>query len=76
MRAIGEIPNQSCKITLFDWNQKYLIKLELGLCEQTYKISHLDIGGEKELRALLTPEFIAKAMARFDSMHEDLGSLL
>jgi hypothetical protein len=30
MRIVGEIPHDVCKITLFSWNNRYLIKLELG----------------------------------------------
>ena len=76
MRVIGEVTHPACKITLFAWNQKYLIKLEQGPCEQTFKVSEFDVASEADLRARLTPEFIDKALARFRAMHEDLALLI
>jgi hypothetical protein len=68
MRVVGEIPHPHCKITLFQWNNRYLIKLELGLLEQTYKIPEYDLTSEEEVKALVPPSFIAAAMTQFDAM--------
>lgn len=65
-----------CKVSLFDWNQKYLVKIEQGLCEQTFKMSHFDVADETALRDAVTPAFIQKALDRFASMHEDLNELI
>ena len=43
MRVVKEIPHSACKITVFSWNQKYLIKLEQGDFEQTFKVSEFDV---------------------------------
>jgi hypothetical protein len=48
MRVVGEIPHSDCKITIFSWNNRYLIKLEQGLLEQTFKVNEFDISGESE----------------------------
>lgn len=69
MRVIGEIPHEACKITLFQWNGKYLIKLEEGQVEQTFKISEWDIT-EDDLKLLLDEPFMQKAIARFEEMHQ------
>lgn len=76
MRVIGELPNPNCKITLFNWNEKYLVKFEIGMYEQTYKIDEYEVADDQELKALITDEFVQKVMARFDAMHTDWGTLI
>ncbi|QIX61017.1 hypothetical protein HER32_07395 [Hymenobacter sp. BT18] len=72
MRQLADIPHPHAKITLFSWNGKYLIKLEKGALEQTYKVSELDITSEADVYALLDDEFIEAAVQRFALMREDL----
>jgi hypothetical protein len=72
MRVIAEIPHPAVKITLFHWNGKYLIKLERGNLEQTYKVSELDVTGEQEVRAILDEPFIADVVELFDQMRGKL----
>lgn len=72
MRIIGEIAHPDCKITLFSWNNRYLIKLEKGLLEQTFKINHFDLASEEELKRLVSELFITKALNRFSEMEHDL----
>lgn len=76
MRIVGEIARSDCKITIFSWNQKFLIKFERGDCEQTFKLSHLDVADEAELRARIDEEFIRHVVTRFEGMHQDLGRIL
>jgi hypothetical protein len=73
MRVVGEIPHPECKITIFYWNNKYLIKLELGPFEQTFKIAEYDISTEEDLRKILDEDFIQQAMARFADMSRSLA---
>ncbi len=75
MRVIGELPNDYCKISLFQWNEKYLVKFELGLYEQTYKIDEYEVADVEELKSLISEEFIKKVMQRFDEMHTDWGEI-
>jgi hypothetical protein len=72
MRVVGEIAHPDCKITIFQWNNRYLIKLEAGLLEQTFKVSEYDITSEDDLKKILSPEFIEKALVRFQDMHISL----
>jgi len=72
MRVIGEIPHDQCKITIFNWNGKYLLKFERGLIEQTYKVSEMDISGEEEIKAMINKPFTEKVLQRFDEMERDL----
>ncbi len=72
MRAIAELPHPNCKITIFSMNQKFIVKLERGAYEQTYKVSEMDItDGVNGVFQLLDEEFIAKAISRFDAMDQD-----
>lgn len=72
MRIVGEIPHDVCKITLFSWNNRYLIKLELGLLEQTYKVNQFDIASEADLYKIVDESFVKEAMNRFRDMDNSL----
>ncbi len=43
MRVVAELPRPDCKITIFSMNMKFLVKIEKGKLEQTYKLSEMDI---------------------------------
>lgn len=72
MKIIGEIPHPSCKITLFSWNNKFIVKFERDNLEQTYKVSEYDLSGEENLKELIASEmFMEKVLRRFDQMDQD-----
>jgi hypothetical protein len=79
MRVIGEIPHPEIKITIFHWNNRYLIKLEAGLFEQTYKIHEYDVASEADVKKIVTDEFLKGVIERFnqmsDSLHQSLANL-
>jgi hypothetical protein len=72
MRVVGEIPHAYLKITIFNWNNRYLIKLEHGSLEQTFKISELDINAEEDVTKIVDSEFLREAEARFIEMAQSL----
>ncbi len=72
MRVVGEIPHPACKITIFHWNNRYLIKLEAGPFEQTFKVNDYDLASEEDLKKIVSQEFISQAMARFADMSRSL----
>jgi hypothetical protein len=72
MRVIRETTLQSCRITFFSWNNRYIIKLEQGLFEQTFKIDQFDITNEEELISLIDAEFVQQAINRFSEMGRSL----
>jgi hypothetical protein len=74
MRIVAEYPHPQCKITVFSWNGKYLIKLEAGPYEQTYKVSEMDVTGDDDIKKLLSDAFIQSAMERFGHMHADFST--
>ncbi len=73
MRVIGNMVHQQCNITFFHWNNRYLIKLEAGPFEQTFKIQEYDLASEDELKKIVNEDFIAESMARFEDMARSLG---
>lgn len=72
MRVIKEIPLADMKVTIFNWNNKYLVKYEQGLLEQTFKIPETEVMGEKDLEILLQEAFLQKVRLRFKEMMADL----
>lgn len=77
MRVIEEINHPVCKITLFSWNGKFIIKFEAGsFLEQTYKVNEIDVTGIDDIKALINDEFMAKVAARFRDMATDLNAQL
>lgn len=72
MRIIGEIPHPSCKITLFSWNNRYLIKLEQGLLEQTYKVDQFELTSEHDLLRIVSDDFITQSLRLFAEMETAL----
>ncbi|HYG41046.1 MAG TPA: hypothetical protein VD908_20615 [Cytophagales bacterium] len=76
MRIVAEIPHRDCKITIFNWNNKYLLKFEQPFFEQTYKISAFDVTGEDDVKALITSEFIEEVLKNFEEMGKSLAQAM
>ena len=74
MRVIAELPHPVCKITIFSMNQKFIIKLEKGVYEQTYKVSEIDLtDGVNGVFKMLDDEFMQTVAERFQQMRSDFG---
>ena len=76
MRVVSEIIRPECKITVFYWNNKYLIKLEAGPFEQTFKIDEFDVDSEAEISGIIDEDFIRQALARFSDMSRSLSDAM
>ncbi len=76
MRVIGEISHPDCKITIFHWNNRYLIKLEQGHLEQTYKIQEFDLTSEADIKLVVTEEFVQAALRQFEQMGLSLNQAM
>ena len=72
MRLVRELSNPDFKITIFSWNNRYLVKLEQGPLEQTFKIPEMDVDNDEELSAMLDAEFLQQANRRFNEMGQSL----
>lgn len=71
MKQLADIPHPACKITLYAWNSKYIVKIEQGMLEQTYKVSELEVLGEDDVREMLSEAFLEKVLHRFEAMQTD-----
>ncbi len=72
MRVIAELPRPDCKITIFSMNMKYLVKVEKGMLEQTYKLSESELlDGVNSVFQILDEEFIQTVLERFKLMAQD-----
>jgi hypothetical protein len=76
MRYIKDIPSQQFKISIYQWNNKYIIKIEAGMFEQTYKIEEYEIDNTEEIEKLMDTDFLARVSSRFSAMQEDFGDTL
>ena len=76
MRVVNEILHPDCKITIFAWNNRYIVKLEQGYLEQTYKIDQYDVADESDLFKIVDSEFIQQALTRFADMGQSLHDAL
>ncbi len=72
MRVIAELPHPEFKITIFYMNQKFIVKAERGILEQSYKIPEMDLtDGVNSVFELLDEEFLKTIAARFIDMGRD-----
>ena len=71
MRTIAEIPHHTFKISIFSYNSKYIVKIELSQYEQSFKINEADVIGLEEVKKMITDEFLENCMGRFLTMRED-----
>lgn len=70
MRVVKEISKDGIRLSIFSWNNKYLVKYELGPMEQTFKIPELDVLDEADLDLFLDGEFFESIKERFKEMGE------
>ncbi|MEZ5013347.1 MAG: hypothetical protein R2794_03580 [Chitinophagales bacterium] len=68
MRIVGNIPHPKFLISVFSWNERYIVKIEAGLFEQTYKFNQGDLEGWQELQTLFDEAFIADVEKVFREM--------
>ena len=71
MRYLKDIAHPQLKIGLYAWNSKYIVKIEAGPYEQTYKVAEFDVTGPDEVESLLSESFLASVVSRFQQMDAD-----
>jgi len=71
MRIIATIPHPRLRISIFLYNEKYIIELEAAQYKQTFKISADSVDGLEGVKALLTEELLNNSISRFEAMHLD-----
>jgi hypothetical protein len=74
MHFVKEIPHENMRISLFEWNSKYILKFETPQLEQSYKFSVLDFSGQKEIEELATSSsFQNFVITTFQQMYAEMG---
>ena len=77
MRLVSNIPHHTFTISVFDWNKKYILKIEHGLAEQVYKFDkEWFMDGVEGIENFLTEEFLLQNLQRFNGMHEEVKEKL
>ena len=69
MRIIDSIPHPSITISIFQMNDKYIVKFEAGPMEQAFKFYTEDVRSVEKLKSIINDEFIEKVRARFNDMY-------
>ncbi len=68
MRVIKEFVREEIRISIFSWNNKYILKFELGPMEQTFKLNEADVTDEMDLDSFWSGHFFEEVKVRFDEM--------
>ena len=71
MRLIKESPHERYRISVHNYNAKYLVKIELGQFEQTFKIGETDVQSLDDLEKMITTQLLSNCLQRFIQMRED-----
>jgi hypothetical protein len=71
MRLVKDIPHERYKIQVFQYNGKYIVKIELGQFEQTYKIGETDVFGLEDVERMVSKELLSNSLKRFVEMRSD-----
>jgi 5-hydroxyisourate hydrolase-like protein (transthyretin family) len=76
MRYIKDIPHQHFKISIYQWNNKYIIKVESGMYEQTYKIDEYEVASVAEIEKCMDKSFLESVAMKFREMDENFRGTL
>lgn len=77
MRIVDNIPHPSLTISIFQMNDKFLVKFEAGaMMEQTFKFYTEDVKNLDNLKTLINEGFIEKVRLRFNEMYIQLKETL
>ena len=68
MRIIDSIPHPSISISIFQMNDKFIVKFEAGPMEQAFKFYTEDVKSVERLKDLINDAFIETVRLRFNDM--------
>lgn len=68
MRIIDTIPHPSIQISIFQMNEKYLVKFEAAMMEQVFKFDTTEVKGVDALKQIVNADFIEAVRKRFNEM--------
>ncbi len=71
MRILNESVIEGIKISIFEWNNKYILKYEIPFLEQIYKLPVEDFANlESVIKHTQDLKFVKKITQNFHSMEE------
>lgn len=68
MRIIDSIPHPSMTISIFQMNDKFILRFEAGPMEQAFKFYVEDVKSVEGLKAIANDGFIETVRQRFNDM--------
>ena len=68
MRIIDSIPHPSISISIFQMNDKFIVKFEAGPMEQAFEFYTEDVKSVERIKSIINEAFIEKVRARFNDM--------
>lgn len=68
MRIIDSIPHPSMSISIFNMNDKYIVKFEAGPMEQSFKFQIEQVKSVENLKKMINADFIETVRLRFNDM--------
>lgn len=68
MRIIDSIPHPSISISIFNMNDKYIVKFEAGPMEQSFKFQTEQVKSVENLKKMINADFIETVRLRFNDM--------
>ena len=71
MRVVGYIPHPEFKISVFSLSEKYIVKIEAGYFEQSYKFPAGAVEKWQDLETLFDESFMQTIRERFLQMAKD-----
>lgn len=74
MRIVGQIEHPVIKITVMQMNNRYVLKLEANMLEQTYKFNEDDnLRTMADIEKLVDETFLNECLKRFSDMNKSRG---
>jgi len=74
MRIIDSIPHPSISISIFQMNDKYIVKFEAGPMEQAFKFNTEEVKSVENLKKIVNEDFIESVRKRFNEMFLQMKS--
>jgi hypothetical protein len=76
MRIIDSIPHPSMSISIFNMNDKYIVKFEAGPMEQSFKFQTEQVKSVENLKKMINADFIETVRLRFNDMFLQMKNTL
>ncbi len=76
MRIIDSIPHPAMSISIFQMNNKFIVKFEAGPMEQAFKFQTEHVNSLEGLKKLINDDFIKTVHLRFNDMFLQMKNTL